>query len=71
MYGMVDDVNHIFPCIENNKIAPTSSGEFRKSVKGWRFTRGAGNHSEKTVFEVYSSQYNPYFFVSCGEKMKK
>ncbi len=29
-----------------------------------------GDHGEKTVFEAFSRQYNPYFFIFVKEKWK-
>jgi hypothetical protein len=40
----------------------------RKSMRRCRFIRGGGGHGEKPVFEAYSRQYNPYYFVFVEEK---
>ncbi len=39
-------------------------------MRGWRFSRGGGDHDEKPVSEAYSRQYNPYFFVFVEKKEK-
>jgi hypothetical protein len=59
---------HSFACDKYNMserktqfIVLPNSGGSRKSVRGWHFIQGGGDHGEKVVFKAHSRQYNPYF----------
>ncbi len=43
----------------------------QKISEGMTVCERGGDHGQKTVFEVYSRQYNPFVFVSAEEKWKK
>ncbi len=45
-------------------------GTVKKPVADPENQWGGGDHEEKTVFETFSRQYNPYFFIFVKEKWK-
>ncbi len=61
-WKMKDDVEKSnVPNIFDHSDQNPNSGGSRKSVRGWHFIQGGGDHGEKVVFKAHSRQYNPYF----------